>query len=99
MANRSKSRRYIKVSGEFRARCEADRLPCWLCGMGIDYAAPHDDYKNDERFQLDHFHPWSTHPELREDPSNFRPSHAGCNRERSNGSPRPPLGIPSRQWS
>lgn len=94
-----------KVSAEFRELCEHEvqpdgstGRPCWLCGMPIDYAAPHDDYSNDDRFQRDHYYPASTHPEFYEDPANFRASHAGCNRERSNNPPHPSLGILSREW-
>lgn len=82
----------------FRDGCEATNEVCWLCGMPIDYEAPHDDYDNDDRFELDHYYPASTHPEHYEDPANFRASHAGCNRERSNNAPRPGLGILSRDW-
>lgn len=99
MAGRNHSRRYIKLRDEFRERSKSANAPCWMCGMPIDYDATADDYKNDDRFELDHFQPWSTHPELREDPTNFRPSHAGCNRERGNGEARPGLGTLSRQWS
>ncbi len=97
---RKTTRRFVKDRDAFKAECKDRRDPCWLCGMShIDYDAPHDDYKNDDRFQLDHFYPVSTFPELQHDPTNFRPSAAGCNRERSNGSPRPPLGTLSRKWS
>lgn len=93
------TRNMRKVKAEFRAECKAANRPCWLCGLDIDYEAPHDDYSNDDRFELDHYYPASTHPEHYEDPANFRPSHAGCNRERSNNAPRPSLGILSRQWT
>lgn len=99
-----------KQKAEFRAECatwqdelmQSDKVagrPCWLCGMPIDYEAPHDDYENGARYQLDHYYPASTHPEHFEDPANFRPSHAKCNQVRGNQPPRPSLGIPSRQWT
>lgn len=97
---RKTTRAFVKDRDKFKATCKAEGAACWLCGQNhIDYEAPHDDYKNDDRFQLDHFYPVSTHPELQHDPDNFRPSAAGCNRERSNGTPRPSLGILSRRWS
>lgn len=97
---RKTTRAFVKDRAEFKAKCKAENAPCWLDGMNhIDYDAPHDDYKNDDRFELDHFYPVSTHPELQHDRSNFRASAHGCNNERSNGNPRPPLGILSRQWS
>lgn len=40
-----------KVRKEFRATCEKQNLPCWLCGMPIDYKAPYNDYGNDYRFE------------------------------------------------
>lgn len=99
MAGRKTTRAFVKARDKFKAQCKADNAPCWICGMAVDYEAPYDDYKNDERFELDHFYPVSTHPDLQHDPTNFRASDSGCNRERGNGDPRPPLGILSRQWS
>lgn len=95
---RKETRNMGKLRKEFRATCTQDNLPCWLCGMSIDYEAPFNDYSNNDRFELDHLYPVSTHPELQEDPAGFRPSHAGCNRERGNGDPTPELGILSRAW-
>jgi hypothetical protein len=94
------TRRFIALREEFRDRCREEGAACWICGHDhIDYVAPFDDYSNDDRFQLDHFYPVSTHEELQEDPANFRPSAAGCNRERGNGPPRPSLGILSQAWT
>jgi hypothetical protein len=93
------TRRMRTARPAFREACEAAALPCWICTQPIDYAAPHDDYRNDSRFQLDHLHPASTRPDLYEDPANFRPSHAGCNRERGADAPRAGLRPPSRQWT
>lgn len=100
MGARKTTRAFVKAREEFKSRCKEENAPCWLDGMHhIDYDAPFDDYKNDDRFQLDHVHPVSTHPELQHDPTNWRASAAGCNRERGNDSPHPPLGLLSRQWS
>lgn len=96
---RTNTRRMHKLRDEYKPECAAEDLPCWLCGLPIDYEAPFDDYANDDRFQLDHFYPVSTHPELQEDPTNFRPSHAGCNRDRGNGAPTLGLGILSQQFA
>lgn len=83
---------------EFRDECRKAGAPCWVCAGEIDYAAPHNDWKNDNRFQLDHYWPVSTHPQLQEDKSNFRASHAGCNRDRGNEAPEGDLGLLSREW-
>lgn len=100
MATNHKSTRAMKKSRtDFRAQCEAEDAPCWMDGQPIDYTAPFDDWKNDNRFQLDHYYPVSTHPELQEDPTNYRASHAGCNSARGNGSPTAGLGTLSEQWT
>ena len=83
---------------EYVIDCKAADAPCWLCAQDIDYEAALDDYSNDDRFQRDHYYPASTHPELYYDRANWRPSHAGCNRERGNGAPMPALGSLSRAW-
>ncbi|WP_228407116.1 hypothetical protein [Leucobacter muris] len=94
------TRRFIELRARFRAECAAEQAACWICGQDhIDYEAPFDDWENDDRFELDHFYPVSTHPHLQEDPANFRPSAHGCNNERSNGPPRPGLGILSQAWT
>lgn len=96
---RTNTRRQHTQRAEFRAECEENDDHCWICGLPIDYAASWDDWANDDRFQEDHYWPVSTHPHLQDDPDNKRPSHAGCNRERGNGSPVVDLGIPSRVWA
>lgn len=90
-----------KLREQFKAESKAADAPCWLCDgdVAIDYDAPFDDYANDLRFQLDHFFPVSEYPELQEVYEHFRASHAGCNRDRSNGAPNLDLGIPSREWT
>lgn len=79
----------------FRARCEEEHARCWLCGQPIDYAAP---VGHVDSFELDHFYTVSAHPELQEDPANFRPAHMLCNRQRGDGPPMPSLGSLSRNW-
>lgn len=98
------TRNMRKVSAQFRAACEAEPQPdgtvgrpCWLCGESIDYTLP-SGTGEDDSFERDHYFPASTHPDLYEDPANFRPSHAACNRERSNNAPHPSLGVLSRAW-
>lgn len=99
-SDRKTTRRFVELRAEYRAECAEANAPCWICSQHhIDYEAPFDDWTNDDRFQLDHFYPVSTHPDLQEDPANFRPSAAGCNRDRGNGPPRPGLGILSQDWT
>jgi hypothetical protein len=93
------TRRMDAVKDQHRAEAQRLDLPCWLCGQPIDYDAPADDYKNESRYQYDHYFPASTHPEHYDDPANGRASHAGCNTRRGNGPPRAPLRPPSREWT
>lgn len=90
-ANYRNTRRQKRIIAELRAR----RDPCWLCGQAIDYDAPAGD---PDAFQADHVKSWSKHPELREDPANFRASHQLCNQKRGNGEAPAGLGLLSRDW-
>lgn len=98
-ANHKTTRASHKALQAFRAECAEQNLACWLCRQEIDYEAPHDDYSNPSRFQRDHRLPVSTHPQFAEDPTNWEPSHAGCNNERKNKPPRPPIGKSTREWT
>jgi hypothetical protein len=93
------TRRMQVLRPAFRKECEAADLPCWLCNQPIDYDARQDDYKNPSRFQLDHYHPASKRPDLYDDPSNWKPSHSGCNRARGAEAPTAGLRPPSRDWT
>lgn len=100
MSQHHKSTRHDRAARKaYRAECADQDLPCWLCHGAIDYNASWDDWGNNDRFQRDHFYPASTHPELYDDPTNWRPSHAGCNERRGNSDAIGGLGIPSRQWA
>ncbi|WGD38488.1 hypothetical protein [Lysinibacter sp. HNR] len=69
---------------------------CWLCSQPIDYdAAPG---TTPDSHELDHFHTVSEHPELQEDPTNFRHSHTLCNSKRGNRSPSLGLGDLVPDW-
>jgi len=89
------TRRYKTLRAEFRRKCKARNLPCWLCGKPIDYELPH---THPEAFQLDHAIPVSERPELAEDPASCRPSHAQCNMRRGANDPFIQLGQPSESW-
>lgn len=99
MSERKTTRAFIKGRDDFKAKCKTENTPCWICGLVIDYEAPSDDYRNDDRFELDHVRPVATHPEMQHDPTNWAASHAGCNRQRGSGDARPGLGTLSRQWA
>lgn len=96
------SRRMHTLQQEFFAEGKAldaagDRSSnCWLCGMPVDYSVPAN--STPDSHNLDHFYPVRDHPELQEDPANFRHSHALCNTERGADAPLPGLGALSRAW-
>lgn len=94
-----------KIKATYRDTCETTNAPCWLCGQPIDYSIR---FTEDEEgyayhpdaFEPDHYYPVSTHPNLREDPANLRPSHASCNRSRGDTDPADLLAIgdQTRRW-
>jgi 5-methylcytosine-specific restriction endonuclease McrA len=86
-----RTKRQKRQAAELKAR----GLPCWLCGLDIDYTLPPDDLM---AFSVDHIKPWSTHPELREDPGNLAPAHSRCNKQRGANPPPLGLGLLSRAW-
>lgn len=87
-----------EAHAEYRADRKAADLPCWFCAQAIDYEADLEDYGNNDRFQRDHYYVASQQPERDYDPANWRPSHAGCNRDRGDGPPMPGLGLLSGVW-
>lgn len=97
MAELSRSSRKMKAeTAWYKAECRAVDAVCWLCRELIDYDA--DATIDDYAFQLDHFWPWEPYPNLRDDPTNYRPSHRLCNLKRGGEMPRPELGPLSRDW-
>lgn len=89
------SQRYLNLRNRFRASCRKLGLPCHICGQGIDYDIPAGE---PDSFEVDHFYPVDTHPELFEDIANFRPSHKGCNSSRGTADVKPVLGQLSEAW-
>ena len=89
------SKRYIRLRAVFRRKCEQVQAPCHLCGQPIDYGIPAGE---DQAWECDHFHPVRTHPELYEEPNNFRSSHKGCNASRGDSPGVPTIGPPSEEW-
>lgn len=96
------TRTYLRMRKEFFNQCAQQDAPCWWCGQPIDYTIPHSDpvtgHVNSDAFELDHAFPRSTHPELAEDPANFRPAHRACNNRRSDGKGDLPLGTISSRF-
>lgn len=90
------TRRMQKLTADYKQACMERDDKCWLCSGLIDYDG--DGTVDDYAFHLDHYWPWSTHPHLRYDPDNFRPSHRLCNIRRGEEPPRPELGTLSREW-
>lgn len=98
----TRSRRYRVMKKAFREKCASENARCWICGHSIDYRIPYKDpvtgFVNQDAFQLDHLYPRSTHPEMAEDPANFRPSHGSCNNKRSNKLSMTGIGQTTRSW-
>lgn len=84
------SRRFERLKRNLRA----ERRPCCICKQPIDYSLV---WPDEGSFSVEHIKPWSTHPELREDPSNLDAAHLGCNSARGRRS-KPSLGHTSREW-
>lgn len=89
-------REYQALRKIFRKRCADNDEPCWICGQPIAYDQA--DSSTDDSFELDHYYPVSTHPDLEMDPANFRPSNMSCNRSRGNSAPLPVVDNLSRNW-
>lgn len=88
-------RRSQQVTAAFKAECEAVNAVCWLCHQPIDYQARSGTMN---AFELDHYHPRSDYPELAWEESNFRPSHASCNRSRGKKGAPALLGPLTASW-
>lgn len=88
------TRRQKQIIANMRA---ARPQPCGRCGQPIDYDAPPDDPNS---FNAGHIKSWRNHPELREDPANYRPEHARCNKAAGANDAQPGLGlIPDGWWT
>lgn len=85
------TRRYKQLREDQRKR----RLPCWICGGPIDYAASKGEPL---AFTADHVQPVVTHPERALDPTNIKSAHTRCNSRRQDGPPKPDIGPSSRPW-
>lgn len=101
---RSSSRHMKQLRAEFfesGRTLDADPITrhlagCWLCGQRISYDVPPG--TTPDSHNLDHYHPVSTHPELQEDVTGWRHSHASCNQSRGNKAPSPGLGEEIAAW-
>ena len=101
---RSTSRHMKQLTRNFfeqGKRLDADpatrvQATCWICRQRIDYDA--DPGTTEDSHELDHYYPVSTHPDLQEDPSNFRHAHRRCNGQRSNQAPKAGLGEQIPDW-
>lgn len=89
------SRRYRHLAREVRRIAQGTNAPCVLCKQPIDYTLEHPDPGS---FSVEHLQPWSTHPHLREDPSNLAPAHLSCNSSRGRRSAPATIGQTSRTW-
>lgn len=79
-----------------RAAAGGATITCWLCNQPVDMTLT--DPLNDGHFEVDHLYPLADYPEHAADPGNFRDSHRGCNRQRSNSTTGNHLGSTSADW-
>lgn len=86
---------YRDLKAEFRDECDDQQQPCWLCNRPINYSLEH---PHPESFSVDHAKTVKEHPELGDDPLNFRPSHLVCNQRRGDEDPHIDIGEPSEAW-
>jgi hypothetical protein len=66
-----------------------------LCGQKLDYDLPKD---HPEHFQLDHIKSRIRFPHLADDPLNWQPAHASCNKKKAQGEAVPGIGVTSEPW-
>lgn len=83
------------LARRFKAACQEQGQPCWLCHQPIDYGAPP---QTSDAFEPDHVVPRSVAPELALDWDNLRPAHCSCNRSRGERDVPLPLGPATRAW-
>lgn len=89
------TRRYKALRTKFRAHCQDNNEPCWLCGKPIDHELPR---QHAESFNVDHAYTVDERPDLAEDLANFRPAHKLCNERRGTAEPTIQLGDTSEAW-
>ena len=101
---RTNTRRMHRLRDEFfddGRRYDADPTTrhlsvCWLCKGRIDYDAKPG--TTPDSHNLDHYLTVKDHPELQDDPDNFRHSHKSCNQERGTTAPSAGLGEEMPPW-
>lgn len=87
------NRAYRDLSQALRRKAKREDLPCWICGMPIDFDAHP---SSGMAFTYDHIVPIARGGKLR---GPGRPAHRGCNARRGTGD-RPATGKPvgTRRW-
>ena len=85
-----------KVMAACYRRDKAKDAVCWLCKQPIDYTVKRS--STEDAWEGDHYHPRSTHPELKDEPSNILPAHRRCNRARHTKAGLNEMGERSREW-
>lgn len=94
-------RTWRTVRAQAFERDRAADARCWICGRPINYAG--DPRTDPWAWQPDHYYPVRDFPELANDITNIRPSHARCNNERGQQEKAArkrarELGEPSEDW-
>lgn len=89
------SARYQAARAAARAEWKRKKRRCHICLQEIDYDAPVTD---PDHFQLDHIRSRSRFPQLENDPTNWAPSHASCNKHKHDGELNADIGVTSEAW-
>ncbi len=102
MSNRTNTRNMHRLRDAFfeegrRLDAEGDSSAnCWMDGQRIDYSAAPG--STPDSHNLDHYFSVADHPELQEDPTNFRHAHTLCNGTRGKDGPSLGLGEAVPDW-
>lgn len=93
---RGNNSRHAAMRVEEKARWQPINAPCILCGQAtIDWDG---EQGKPNSFEVEHTMPVVKYPELEFEPSNRKPSHVRCNRNKGTGTARPGIGLTSEAW-
>lgn len=89
------SAQYQRDRAQKRREWKRSKRRCARCGDAIDYDLPKTDPMH---FQLDHIKSRKVFPELENDPLNWQPMHARCNKQKHTSPEGPALGETTETW-
>ena len=88
---RAGGQRWSNMVRKMRTLWAKDELPCWLCGLPIDYSITN---PNDpDHCEADHLFSRKDRPDLMYDEANLRPAHRSCNQAKGSDPVTNDLGV------